>query len=411
MPMNVLDTQESKLHSPPAGTAKTAVRISTLRSVADVEGTRELWKRSQRHPNSDIDHYLSTIDSLSGVLRPHVILAHRDEVLEAMLVGRLERKHVDLRLGYSSVIKLHVQSLTFIYGGLLGQLSSESANNLAREIAGVLRRKEADVVFFNHLRLDSPLLAALSNFLGFWTRDHVPVLQTHRAMTLPAGVDEFWRRFSTKTRKNHRWQAKKLLNDYGGDVRIQCFRETNELDLMIREVERVAEKTYQRGLGVGFANDEITRKLLRLKAERGWLRAYLLYIRGCPAAFWLGTLYSGTFHSDAMGYHEEFGKYSPGMYLLMSVIEGFCVREGNIEVSSIDFGLGDAQYKEMFSDVSWQDASFYVYAPNLRGAALNALRTPIALLDQAAKTALERSQLIQRVKTAWRRRVRDNIGK
>lgn len=379
----------------------------TLESVAEVESCRELWKRLQQHPNSDIDHYLITLRSLPGVMRPHVIVVQRDGMPEAILVGRLERKRINLRFGYSNVLNVHVRSLTFIYGGLLGQLSCEGAKKLACDIVAVLR-KAADVVFFNHLRTDCPLYAAVTQNAGFWKLDHFPSLQTHRVMTVPPDSEEFWRRFSTKVRKNQRWQAKKLLNDHAGDVRIRCFQKSSELDLMRREIEQVAAKTYQRGLGVGFSDDEVTRELLRLKAEKGWLRAFLLYVKGCPAAFWMGTLYRGTFHSDAMGYDPEFGKYSPGMYLIMKVIEEFCEREEETRPSAIDFGLGDASYKELLANMDWQDASFYVYAPSLRGAMLNGLRTPIAFLDHAARMGLDKTRLIQRAKTAWRRHLRND---
>jgi len=385
--------------------------VITARTISEFEEIRDAWIKMQQHPNSDIDQYLIMTKSLPGVLRPHVVMVHRNGQPEAILVGRLEKTRINLRLGYRNVLSPQVRSLTFIYGGLLGRLSHEGAEILAHAILTALNGKEADVAFFNHLRAGSPLYDALRRQLRFLSRDYFPMLQEHRAMTVPGSADEFWHRLSPKVRKNQRWQAKKLLNDHGGDVQVRCFRKPGELNPMIRDVEQVAAKTYQRGLGVGFADNEITRSQLKLKAEKGWLRTYVLYVAGRPCAFWLGTLYCGTFHSDSMGYDPEFSKYSPGMYLIIRIIEGFCERESAAEISAIDFGLGDAQYKEMLGDIHWNDVSFYVFARSSRGVALNVLRTPVALVDQTSKSVLQKTQLIQRVKTAWRNRVRNENAK
>jgi CelD/BcsL family acetyltransferase involved in cellulose biosynthesis len=144
------------------------------------------------------------------------------------------------------------------------------------------------------------------------------------------------------------------------------------------------------------------RKRLHLKAEKGWLRAYVLYIGDRPCAFWVGTLYCQEFHSDFMGYDPDYSKYSPGMYLINQVIESFC--NSNEEIAAIDFGLGDAQYKEILGDVQWQDACAYVFAPTLRGLALNAMRTPIMAIDRAGRQALGRVKLLSKLKKLWRRR-------
>ena len=56
--------------------------------------------------------------------------------------------------------------------------------------------------------------------------------------------------------------------------------------------------------------------------SEGWLRAYLLYLGDRPCAFWIGMLYNGPFVSEYMSYDPEFRQFSPGMVLIMRVIEG-----------------------------------------------------------------------------------------
>jgi CelD/BcsL family acetyltransferase involved in cellulose biosynthesis len=178
-----------------------------------------------------------------------------------------------------------------------------------------------------------------------------------------------------------------------------------DFDKMIQDVEQVAKKSYQRGLGVGFVDTPTMRNGLRRMAERGWLRAYVLYLEERPCAFWIGDINQGVFGSDYIGYDTEFGKYSPGMFLTTKVIEGFC--DGNREgVTAVDFGPGNAQYKEVLSNQRWQETSVYVFAPSFKGISLNLIRSLIGRTDQTIKKALERMNLLQRVKKAWRDRAK-----
>ena len=169
---------------------------------------------------------------------------------------------------------------------------------------------------------------------------------------------------------------------------------------MIQDVEQIAE-VYQRGLGVGFMDGPEKREGLRLMAEKGWLRAYVFYLAERPCAFWIGDINGGTFGSDYVGHDAEFGKYSPGMFLINKVIEGFC--DGNHEgVTGVDFSPGNAQYKEVLSNHRWRETSVYIFAPSLKGIGLNLVRSLTVGMDQTIKKALLRTNLLQKPKKGWR---------
>ena len=106
-----------------------------------------------------------------------------------------------------------------------------------------------------------------------------------------------------------------------------------------------------------------------------------------------------------MGYDQAYGKYSPGMYLVVKAVEQLCDSYPHEAVRHIDWGLGDAQYKEVLGDCSWMEAQVQVFAPTVRGTGINLVKTPIALIDLLLKRALSRSGALQRVKTKWRRRI------
>ena len=378
--------------------------VETLRSISEIEEIREFWMRMQWHPNSDIDFYQAVLKCLSSVVRPHVLVLWRDGVPQAILVGRLEDSRLNIHFGYSTIAGPANKTLVFVYGGVLGEPSSAECGLIMRTILGSLRAGEADRVFFNHLRTDCALYDAVLHVPQFFSRDYCTPGQMHRALTLPASFDDLRRSFTQRVRSNLRWEANRILKAHGGNVRIQCFARPEELEHMIQDCEKVAAQTYQRGLGAGFRDSPLDRALVQWKADKGWLRSYILYIQDQPRAFWSGTLYRGTLHSDHMAYDPAYRKYAPGKYLMMRTIEAFCEQKGQCEVEIIDFGLGDAEYKRMLCDRTWLDASPSVFAPNLRGIALNAYRTPLMQLDLIGRRLLS-SSLEARVKRAWRNRV------
>jgi hypothetical protein len=221
---------------------------------------------------------------------------------------------------------------------------------------------------------------------------------------VPSSADDLYRGLSKKARKNLKWQAKRLLQDYSSNVNVRCFREPGELENMAHDVEEIAKRTYHRGLGVGFIDNVEMRQHLYLEAQKGWLRTYVMYVANEPRAFWMGDLYQGIFYSNFMGYDPAFSHYSPGMFLIVRAMEGFCSHADGDDVKEVDFGFGDAQYKQVLGNREWTEASVHIFAPSVKGLGLCFLRTPPILVDKGIKALLARTQLLQRVKRIWRTR-------
>jgi hypothetical protein len=377
------------------------ITIRVLRSISEIEQVRDVWTSWQIHPNVDLDFYLMIQNTRSEVVRPHVLILYRDGRPDAMLVGRLEYQRLDVKLGYAKFLQPTVRVLNVVYGGCLGNISSENGQLLIRELLKGLRNNEADLAILRFVTSTSPLYILSRTLPGILTRDYCPTLQPHWGMHLPANVDEVYRALSAEHRNEVRRKAKKLLADFSGKVSVRCVREALQVPGAMEEVEHIAKKTYQRGLGAGFADNEETRRRLLLDAERGRLRIYILTAGDNACAFWIGSVCQGTFYSSFLGYDPSYGKYSPGTFLLVRMIEDFC--DSGVQV--IDFGFGDARYKERFGNFSWEEGSIHVFAPTVKGLWLNALRTPMMLADAWGKKLLGETQLLPRVKRFWRRHV------
>jgi CelD/BcsL family acetyltransferase involved in cellulose biosynthesis len=149
------------------------------------------------------------------------------------------------------------------------------------------------------------------------------------------------------------------------------------------------------------------RMRLELAARKGWLRAYVLYVGDEPCAFWIGMLYGEIFVGEYTGYDPAFRDFSPGMFLMMQVIEGFC---GGVQdtVKEVDFGLGNAEYKAALCGKNWIEASVFIFGPTLRGVALKGMRTMTVMVDVFARRVLASTKLLPRLKRAWRDRLAQN---
>src|SRR5580700_4035265 len=86
--------------SQPTHQARPEFQVRVLRSFPEVEQIRDAWSAWKTHRDSDIDVCLQFVWVREEVVRPHVIVIHRNGHPEAMLVGRLERFRTTPKIGY-----------------------------------------------------------------------------------------------------------------------------------------------------------------------------------------------------------------------------------------------------------------------------------------------------------------------
>ena len=171
-----------------------------------------------------------------------------------MLVGRLVQGTINLSIGYGKILKMPARLLAVVCGGLLGNMSSENGEALVAEVSNSLRRHEADAALFNFVRTDSAIYPFILGSPGLMQRDYWPGEQTHWSMKLPTSIEAVYGEMSGDHRKELRRMERKLVSDYSGDVKVRSLREVADLDSIFRDLEEIAKRTYQRGLGAGFAD-------------------------------------------------------------------------------------------------------------------------------------------------------------
>jgi hypothetical protein len=323
--------------------------------------------------------------ALGDEAQPYVVLVKFGGSLAAMAIGRIEQRPVVFKLGYKTISHPTLKCLSIVYGGVIGQPSRDLCILLLGELTNTIRRREADMVFLNHLRTDSPISRLCETMPHFATRSHCVLAQPHWQTDIPETVDEFYSRMP-KSRKQ-RWyrNIRNLEKISSSGIKVVCYRDINDVEYLVDVVCRIERSTYKNGLNIGFTDSVLNRALLEQAAKDDWLRAYILYVSGEPCAFQLDIRYGKTQFTEYGSFDPRWERGSPGIVLLLKVLEELCQ---DPEVGTMDYGFGDACYKEKLSTNCWLEKSVYIYAPRLHPIVVNvAVSANMALSRVLRRTA------------------------
>jgi hypothetical protein len=382
--------------------ASRRVEVRVARTAEELEPLRDAWAELPwEREEAELDHLLLRVRLKADAVAPFGVVVFVDDEPRAGLAARVEERRLRTAVGYRTVYAPRVRLLHVIQGGTALK-SVTMIVPLASALRDVLAGGEVDVVSFPALPVGSPLDGLATQFPFPFTRQRFGRMTERRRLVLPATYEEFVASRSSNTRwRIHRDERR--VPAALGDLAVEIVREPSQLERLFRDAEKVAAATYQRALGAGFADTPEQRELARVGLERGWLRAYLLYRAGEPIAFWLCSTYRGTLLIRTTGFDAAYAEHRPGIYLLLRAIED-AIADPALEV--VDFGQGDAAYKQQLSSESHLERELIVFAPTRRGLRINAVRTPILGGSLLARRVLDAGGLTDRVRTGWRGRLR-----
>lgn len=377
--------------------------LRIINNLAELEKVKTFWEKRQTNPNCDFEQFRLVCRSRKEVECPYVMALECEGDLCALLCSRLERISFTPRIGYLNPLKIPASVITVIHDGLVGEIDSTAARMMIEHLWSSLSRGEADAVIFSNLSEHSPLMAALMKHAPEWWCEKEPAWSTHRSMALGNEPGFLLKSMRSKHRGWIRKKQKDLESAFPGKVTWKWLNSVDDVADLSARLETLASRTYQRGLGAGFVDNDEHRRRFALFASRHNLRVQLLEIDGNVRAFWIGLVYQGIFHSWATGYDPDLREYEPGTLVLLQLVDEL-TREG---VRTIDFGLGDAHYKERFGDASWREATLMLFAPSPKGFLLRSASGICAFMDHMGRRFLQKAGLTDRVKTGWRRRLAD----
>jgi CelD/BcsL family acetyltransferase involved in cellulose biosynthesis len=385
--------------SPPARAAS-GLQLTTARTQAELERIRPAWDELLGDVvYADPDYVESLVRTSAPTARPHVLLAERGDRPEALLVGRLEPVRLPCHLGYKELRLPALRAITVVYGGLLGAASTETIAGMLASLRTSLSTGEADVVILRELRVGSPLHREVGQVAGV-LRSRASRRSVHRELTLPDSPEAFLGSLSKSTRDGVKRYRRKLERELGERLEVRQYASPAQLDELVPLLNTVAARSWQRGIGSGFRDDEANRERLALALEQNWLRACVVFAAGEPIAFWHGIGRGGRLISGIPGFDPRYSELRVGTYALVRLIESLTT---DPDFTVLDFGLGDAEYKRRFATASWEEESLALFARRPKPYALGLFRAGVRATNDGVRSALGRAGLRDRVRNAWRR--------
>ena len=383
------------------------LRVEEIHGLDKIEAIRPLWEQWQTHPNADMDFFSTVVRSRATVVKPIVIEIFDKDVPCALALCRLEHVPLPISFGYLKVARSPILQLTVIYGGLTGQWTQANATLLIKHLQGMMQQKRIVAIHFAAMKSDHPVYRAAQRHVWVLLRSVDSKDNLHWWSELPDTVDNFLKKINSKHRTQLRSKERKLSEHLGGSVRSQTFERPDEVLLFCTLADTIAQTTYLRGLGEGFYNNEEMQNRLKLGAEKGWMRGFILFVNDIPCAFWLGTLYKKIFYLDYTGFDASLKDFAPGQILFIKMVESLITAGG---LTSVDFGFGDATYKQRYGDHNWLESDLYLFANTPGMLFANIIRKTAALLRTVAETTLKRFNLLSRLKKQWRNSAQKEVS-
>jgi hypothetical protein len=380
--------------------------VRVIRDPVDIAQVAEFWRSCRVHRDADLDHFLWALKAFPHVLRPHILAYYKEGVPRALLIGRCELRSLNHnRLGYFRIPMGIARMLTFINGGHAGEVSGSSCALFIDSIRASLAAGEADAATIVYADIESPLHRLGRSRPGPFLSDRLRRPSVHRFWKGTPEQGSILAGISRQERHQKNRKARWLLRDFDSRVEIASFYEQGDVEQLVRDAEFVAKKSYQRQLGVGFADSAEIRRRLEFEAQMGWLRSFVLYLAGNPSAFWISSLYRGTLYLDFTGFDPALAKYSPGIHLMMGAFERLGAEPSAAPLQEIDFGVGEAEYKRRLGNHSRQESCLFIFAPTWRGLRLSAAQALVTACNNCASSILTRTGALSRAKRTWRQRL------
>jgi Acetyltransferase (GNAT) domain len=375
-------------------------RMETLVGYSAIASVRGLWDQWVNHPNAHFDFFSVVAASRPSVVDPVAMVLYRGGKPVALAAGRLEKNVLPVSFGYLKLFRSRLLQYTIVYGGMMGEWEDRGSAVFIVHLMDWMRRERVDAVHLAATPREHPVFQAALRLVPAYSRDVRLNDNPHWSAEVSGTGEWFQKKINSKHLSQFRGKERKLAAFADGNIRIQDFRNRDDVSDFCRDAEIISQATYLRGLGEGFQDNPEMRNRVNLAADKGWLCGHILYVNEKPSAFWLGTLFREVLYLDYTGYLPELNAFSPGRILLVKMIESLCGRE---TVRSVDFGFGDAEYKRRYGDTCWKESDLYLFKKTPTLLAGNLARKSVKMLRISSERALSRFGLLARVKKRWRK--------
>jgi len=260
-----------------------------------------------------------------------------------------------------------------------------------------------DLIYFEGLPTESLLHRVLKQSphvrRAFWL-DEVARPATHWRIAMPRSFDEYQKEIGGDRRRDLARRTRNLEKACTHGMAFHRITRRDQVAPFLAQVQRVSERSWQ-GTRLGTVVPATSRvvQAYEQRADRGWLRSYLLTDGDEPVAFQIGIQDDSAYHLDQNAYDPAWRAHSPGKVLLYKSLADLYEER---TPKWFDFGTGDNDYKQDMSNDKFCEATLHVVRKSLRTAAAHATCTTIAALNDAVRDTLDRFELRSRIRRLLR---------
>ncbi len=343
---------------------KETVSDFTATVITDIEKLEEIrndWEGEKFFSLIPYYYYLTIIKSSKNSTRPLVVVISKNGTPEMIVAGKIENIKSKNKLTTKFLNFLDIRVLTIVEYGVGGCASFECSLLAIKTLLECLKKREADLVSFREIRLDSDIYRQGRRIAGLLYRDYLPSKLKH---FLLRKTKEFNKLINRKRRKELRRNWKKLKEQFRDNVEIKYYSKKEELANCCKDIEKISNNSKHHS----FNNSINSRENLECVATQGDLKAFILYLGGIPCAYYSGFVKKDIFIYISTGYDRDYREFRVGAVLMWHTLEYLWADD---RIKAIDFGNGDYLYKQNICDTYWDEVDFYIFQPSLRGAVLN----------------------------------------
>jgi len=254
-----------------------------------------------------------------------------------------------------------------------------------------------DALSFERLPLQSDLFRHIQQMPGFLLKKCVPHIFYYSVLALGAQGKNSPSVFTGKAQREVRRKTRILDNAFPGKVELKCFSQPAELGEGLRDALRVAGTTWQYHLGEGLAHAPQAQTNFHFFAQQGWLRIYILYIKGSPCAYLVGQLYNNSFYCQHAGYNPSFTNYSVGAVLTARAFEELAA----VGVQQVDLGEGGQEHNRRLGCEKSEEGTVHIYSPTFRGVGLSMFYLTTRAIRKVGR-GMEAALHLQWLSKIWR---------
>lgn len=318
----------------------------------------------------------------SRTLRPAMVRSGSD--LECQGVGILVPKSVRTSQAGGIGPGWTMRGLRLVGGSFLTvDQSFATQSQLLSAAVNYATKVGAEFLLIEDLDEQSPLFQATQSAASdgcqlFPVRD----IQARWHIDFPASQDDYWNRFSGRTRYAFRTRLKKI-----GAMSLERVTNADQIPDFLSAAHEISKQSWQsRQFGLRIRNDASELRQLSILARLGFLRSYLMRIDGQPAAFAVCHQHAGCFRYEEIAYCGQYSLLSPGETMLHQIIVDLF---GHETPQVFDFGGGDGEYKRKFGNGSSRSQSVWLVPSTWRAGSSLAYLNVCRGLRSSARNAIK----------------------